>query len=146
MILDSIKLRKLRDVKKYSQAELGRLIELAPQRIWEWEQKDCNVKIEHIIKLAEALEVDLNDLTKEATTLNILINNHPNKDNSQDVVGFDINFPDSHIHAELLKTLKTQIDVQNKQIESQNKVLEEYSKHTTFLEDMINWFKTSVKN
>lgn len=73
MIVDSTKLRKKREATKLTQLDLAEAIGLSQQRICEWETKDSNVKLEYVMKMCDAMEIELSELAKDGTT--IYINN-----------------------------------------------------------------------
>jgi len=108
MILDSTKLKKIRESKHLSQAQTAELIGLSQATYWEWEKSDSNVKLENVLKLCNAFNVEIEELAKDNTTINIINNQNHNKDNSQAVVGFDIKLTQSDLINEL-KQLRTEM-------------------------------------
>jgi len=130
MKIDSIKLRKYREQKHLSQIELGEAINVSQQRICEWETKDCNIKLEHVLKISEVLNIVINDIAKDATTINILNNNHQSKDNSNPIVGIGIKV-EYNYQTEYMEALKNQNENVTKLMES----------HTKLIEIIIAWTK-----
>ncbi len=53
MVLDSTKIKKARGRAKLSQTDLGFLIDVSQTTIWEWEQKDHDVKLDYILAISE---------------------------------------------------------------------------------------------
>lgn len=105
MKLDSIKLRKLREAKHLSQAEFAESIGLSQATIWDWEQRDCDIKLEHFTKLVEVYGLQANDLSKEGTVININ-NQHTNKIGNNAIVGFDVRFDAIAMQKEHIENLK----------------------------------------
>lgn len=108
MIIDSTKLKKLREKRKFSQLELANHLDLSQATIWEWEKKDQNIKLEHLLKLAEVLETDISELTKDGTTININ-NQSNNKVSSNSMMGFEINIESYQLQKDLIDNLKKQV-------------------------------------
>lgn len=135
---------KKREALKLTQPELAEAIGLSQQRICEWETKDSNVKLEHVMKMCEVLQIDVNEISKDATTINILNNNHQSKDQSNPVVGNNINI-ENNLHHELITTLKNQNENLTKHLENQKQIIDNYDKHSNFLEEIIVWFKNKAK-
>jgi len=71
MKLDNVKLRKFREKNHLSQAEFAESIGLSQATIWDWEQRDCDVKLEYFAKLIEVYGNDINDLSKDGTVIHI---------------------------------------------------------------------------
>lgn len=57
-------IKTLRKSKKLSQTELGEKIGVTKQQICVWEKSIYQPRMENLVKLAEALEVSVNDLIK----------------------------------------------------------------------------------
>ncbi|MFN9518757.1 MAG: helix-turn-helix transcriptional regulator [Bacteroidota bacterium] len=109
MIIDSIKLKRIRESKKMSQAQIAEAIGFSQSTYWEWEQTDHNVKLENVLKLCEVLNTEITDISKDATTINIINNQNNKKDNSQAVVGFDIKITQDELMQEI-KLLRGDLD------------------------------------
>lgn len=71
MLLDSIKLRKFRDVLKLSQSEFADCIDVSQATICEWEKKDTDVKLDYFVKMIEVFGPEANELSKNASFINI---------------------------------------------------------------------------
>jgi transcriptional regulator with XRE-family HTH domain len=101
MIVDSTKLRKKREAKKLTQLDLAEAIGLSQQRICEWETKDSNVKLEYVMKMCDAMEIELSELAKDGTTININ-NQHSNKIGNNSIVGFNVEVDAFQLQKEFL--------------------------------------------
>ena len=101
MIVDSTKLRKKRETKKLTQLDLAEAIGLSQQRICEWETKDSNVKLEYVMKMCDTMEIELSELAKDGTTININ-NQHSNKIGNNSVVGFNVEVDAFQLQKEFL--------------------------------------------
>lgn len=79
MKINNTILRKAREKKGVSQQFLANELNLTQKTIWDWENKNCNVKLEYIIILSNLLNVEVDDLIlyeKENLEFNLkLINN-----------------------------------------------------------------------
>ncbi len=84
-----------------SQAQIAKAIGLTQSTYWEWEQTEHKAKLENVLKLCEVLSTEITDISKEATTINIINNQNHNKDNSQAVVGFDIKITPDELMQEI---------------------------------------------
>lgn len=101
MIVDSTKLRKKREVKKLTQLDLAEAIGLSQQRICVWETKDSNIKLEYVMKMCDKMEIELSELAKDGTTININ-NQHSNKIGNNSVVGFNVEVDAFQLQKEFL--------------------------------------------
>lgn len=110
MILDSAKLKKARERAKLSQTDLGFLIDVSQTTIWEWEQKDHDVKLDYILAISEKLDLDLQDLLKDGTTINIQ-HNHNNKVSNNSALGMNITIESYQLQQELIQVLKHNIEL-----------------------------------
>lgn len=59
MILNSTNLRKYRDIKRLSQEDVAVSLGVSQATISEWEKRDTNVKLEHILNLSKYLTLVL---------------------------------------------------------------------------------------
>lgn len=110
MILDSAKLKKARERAKLSQTDLGFLIDVSQTTIWEWEQKDHDVKLDYILAISEKLDLDLQDLLKDGTTINIQ-HNRNNKVSNNSALGMNITIESYQLQQELIQVLKHNIEL-----------------------------------
>lgn len=110
MILDSAKLKKARERAKLSQTDLGFLIDVSQTTIWEWEQKDHDVKLVYILAISEKLDLDLQDLLKDGTTINIQ-HNRNNKVSNNSALGMNITIESYQLQQELIQVLKHNIEL-----------------------------------
>lgn len=106
MKIDSLKLRKFREKKHLSQAEFAESIGLSQATIWDWEQRDSDVKLEYFAKLIEVYGDEANELSKDGTIININ-NQHSNKIGNNAIVGFDVKVDAYQIQKEHIDTLKS---------------------------------------
>ncbi len=81
-----IKLRKLREKKKFSQEELAQKIGVSQVTIGKWEQ-GTSIKHDHLKTLADALDVPLDYLLEEKQ---ISINQTNTENATNNVAGFEI--------------------------------------------------------
>lgn len=121
MIIESKKLRKIRDSKRLTQQDVADRLGISQPAYCEWEKQDSDIKLENILKLSEIFNVDLNELAPETTTFKIFNNNnHENQNNS--FIGFEVNV--DNIYNDLIISLKKQIEL----LEEKIKILENKSK------------------
>ena len=105
MLIDSIKLRKLRENLKLSQAEFADCIDVSQSTICEWEKKDTNIKLEYFLKIHEVFGEEAAELNKSGTSININ-NQNNNKIGNNAVVGFDVRIDAFELQKEHIETLK----------------------------------------
>jgi DNA-binding XRE family transcriptional regulator len=105
MLLDSVKLRKFRDVLKLSQSEFADCIDVSQATICEWEKKDTDVKLEHFVKMIEVFGPEANELSKNTSSININ-NQNNNKIGNNTIVGFDVKVDAYQLQKEHIETLK----------------------------------------
>jgi transcriptional regulator with XRE-family HTH domain len=74
-------LRILRNKKNISQQEIADFLGIDRKTYVSWESGETDIKSSHIPKLAEYLQVEINDLFRERSN-NIVINQH-NSDNKE---------------------------------------------------------------
>jgi len=76
-------LRKIRNKKNISQQQIADFLGVERRTYVSWEAGEADIKSSFIPKLAEILQVEINDLFKDKTS-NVVINQHnsDNKDNS----------------------------------------------------------------
>lgn len=110
MIFDRTKIKKARERAKLSQTDLGFLIDVSQTTIWEWEQKDHDVKLDYILAISEKLDLDLQDLLKDGTTINIQ-HNHNNKVSNNSALGMNITIESYQLQQELIQVLKHNIEL-----------------------------------
>ena len=102
MKIDSIQLRKFREKKHFSQTELAASIGVSQATIWEWEQRDCDIKLEHFVKLVELYGEDINTLSKEGTVINILKSNI----DRNEVIDYNVKIDPYQLQKEYIEVLK----------------------------------------
>ncbi|MEI6507577.1 MAG: helix-turn-helix transcriptional regulator [Bacteroidota bacterium] len=106
MKIDRTKLRKFRERNHLSQAEFAESIGLSQATIWEWEQKDSDVKLEYFTKLIDVYGNEVNDLSKDGTIININ-NQHNNKIGNNAIARFDLRLDVIAIQKEHIDNLKS---------------------------------------
>lgn len=109
MILNSAKLKKYRDAKLLTQEEIAYNLGVSQTTVSEWEKKDSNVKLEHIINLSKVLDVGLEDIINEPGSIININNQNNNKISSNAVVGFNVQTQIIDLQSDLIKQLKKQI-------------------------------------
>jgi transcriptional regulator with XRE-family HTH domain len=110
MILDSIKLRKVREKAKLSQAELASLIDVSQATICEWEKKDHDVKFDYIMEISNRLGIPVDDLLKDGATVNINNQNNNKLDNGS-TMGINVNIEAYQLQQDLIDSLKHNIEL-----------------------------------
>lgn len=105
MLLDSVKLRKLREVLRVSQAEFADSIEVSQTTICEWEKKDTDLKLEYFLKMHEVFGEDVLVLNKSGAQININ-NQNNNKTENNAIVGFEVKVDAFQLQKEHIETLK----------------------------------------
>ncbi len=105
MLLDSVKLRKLREVLRVSQAEFADSIEVSQTAICEWEKKDTDIKLEYFLKMHEVFGEDVLVLNKSGAQININ-NQNNNKTENNAIVGFEVKVDAFQLQKEHIETLK----------------------------------------
>jgi transcriptional regulator with XRE-family HTH domain len=76
-------IRKLRNKTKYSQQNIADMLNVDKNTYANWESEANDIKSEHIPKLAEIFDVEIQDLFNEKTSkVEINFNKQINKDNS----------------------------------------------------------------
>lgn len=144
MKLDSTKLKKFRAKYQLSQVEFADSLGISQATVCEWERKDTDIKITYYDKLVAIYGTDINDLINNANTINIPNNNLSlNLDQYNPLVGYEITL-ENNMPSELVITLKQQNENLQKHIERQNKLIDNFNLHLTFLEDIIVWFKNKT--
>lgn len=112
MILNSIKLRKVRENAKLSQLDLALLISVSQTTICEWEKKDHDVKLDYIFDISKKLKIQVEDLLNDGTTLDIL-----NKKQASGIAeGLNVSLEAYHLQQELINSLKQNIDLLKEEI------------------------------
>lgn len=107
MLLDNVKLRKLRTERRLSQADLADKIGVSQTTIWEWEQRDSNVKLELFLKLGEELQCDPNDLAKDGMSIQINTqHNNTNTISENSIIGVQVNIEAFEMMKQLIATQK----------------------------------------
>ena len=126
MLIQSKKLRKLRNSRHLSQQEIADKMGISQSLYCDWEKQDSELKLENIIKLSEILEVELGEIAPESSTFKIF-NNNNHKTQNNSVIGYEVNVDGKMLFKELIESYKAQISLQEKRIaelEAKNKVLE----------------------
>jgi transcriptional regulator with XRE-family HTH domain len=108
MIIDSAKLKKLRESKKMSQAELAEMLQLSQATLWEWEKEDRNVKLEHLLKLEQVLLTDIREFIKGENVFSIN-NQTNNKAVNSSIIGTEVNLESYELQKDLIALLKKQV-------------------------------------
>jgi transcriptional regulator with XRE-family HTH domain len=103
MKIDSIKLRKFREKKHLSQIELAESIGVSQATIWEWEQRDCDIKLEYFVKLIEIYGEDTNTLSKDGTVINI--RNSSNIERNE-VIDYNVKIDPYQLQKDYIEVLK----------------------------------------
>jgi transcriptional regulator with XRE-family HTH domain len=117
MIIQSAKLRKLRDGKRFSQQDVADKIGVSQSTYCEWEKKDSNVKLEQIIKLSEAFESEVEEFVGEPNTIKIL-NVHNPKNQNNAVIGYEVTVDSAQLYKDLIDSYKSQIEILKKSNEA----------------------------
>ncbi len=105
MKIDSVKLRKFRKKNHLSQVEFAESIGVSQSTIWEWEQQDCDIKLEYFVKLIEVYGDEINTLSKDGTIININ-NQHSNKIGNNAVEGFNVTIDPYQLQKDYIDVLK----------------------------------------
>lgn len=61
MYIQGVKIRKARTKMKLSQSALASELNVSQKTIWDWENRNCNIKLEYFIKLIKILELNFSD-------------------------------------------------------------------------------------
>jgi len=104
-------LRVLRNKQNISQQEIADFLEVDRKTYVSWESGTADIKSSYIPKLAEFLQVEINDLFKEKTNNFVITqNNHhtDNKDNSINGVVFLLTDKESVEH--VMEVIKKRIE------------------------------------
>lgn len=109
MVLNSTNLKRFRDLKKLTQEEIGFKLGISQTTISEWEKKDSNVKLEHIINLSKILEVGIEDLIIENQSVININNQNNNKISNNSIVGFNVEAQLIDLQKDLITQLKNQL-------------------------------------
>jgi transcriptional regulator with XRE-family HTH domain len=103
-------LRILRNKQNISQQEIADFLGVDRKTYVSWEAGTADIKSSYIPKLAEFLQVEINDLFKEKVS-NIIINQHnsDNKDNS--INGIVLLLTDKEAVEQVMEILKKKIEI-----------------------------------
>lgn len=120
MILNSTNLRKYRDIKRLSQEDVAVSLGVSQATISEWEKRDTNVKLEHILNLSKIFDVGIEELLSEPNSIININNQSNNKISSNAVVGFNVHAQIIGLQNELIEQLKKQISILEEQLKKQD--------------------------
>jgi transcriptional regulator with XRE-family HTH domain len=121
MLIQSKKLRKLRDSKRLSQQEIADKMGISQSLYCDWEKQDSELKLENVLKLSEIFEVELDEIAPESSTFKIF-NNNNHKSQNHSVIGYEVSVDGEMLFKELIKSYKAQIlllEKRNKELEAQ---------------------------
>lgn len=120
MILNSTNLRKYRDIKRLSQEDVAVSLGVSQATISEWEKRDTNVMLEHILNLSKIFDVGIEELLSEPNSIININNQSNNKISSNAVVGFNVHAQIIGLQNELIEQLKKQISILEEQLKKQD--------------------------
>ncbi len=78
------------------------------------EKKDHDVKLDYILDMSEKLDLDVQDLLKDGTTINIQ-HNHNNKVSQNSALGIHVSVEAFQLQQDLIQSLKQNIELLKQQ-------------------------------